>query len=84
MGFFLIILNILRCYSLIRKNEITNNKKHGIYCRGNLNQSRIENNKFIGLNGLAGIKIDEYSNAYIYNNHIGKNLAQVSLTHFKK
>ncbi len=78
-GIFAQTQDSLRCDGLIEKNEVSANKKNGIYISGNNNFCRIVGNPFIGYNKQAGIRVDKSAHASIIRNSICKNLAQVEI-----
>lgn len=59
----------------ILKNQITNNKEHGIFLTGHGNLSYIKGNQIIG-NNLCGIKVQSEANPLILSNQIKENNTQ--------
>jgi Right handed beta helix region len=67
----------IRCDGLIEKNDVTTNKKNGIYIHGGNNFVKINGNIKICYNRLAGIKVETHAHPSILQNGISKNLGQV-------
>ena len=57
-------------FGKIIENEIVGNTGNGILCEGNFNEIKIIDNRYIGLNLLAGIKVGTGAHINIKNNLI--------------
>lgn len=73
-GVYTTVHEDIRCDAIIKGNEISGNKENGVNCSGNMNLTRIEDNRFIGYNKMAGVKGDNYARISVTNNTISKNL----------